>query len=48
VERFATVDELRRALLAYRERYNREWLIGRHGHRSPAAVREAFVTEVAA
>jgi transposase InsO family protein len=48
VEHFATVEELRQALLAFRERYNRDWLIGRHGHRSPAAVREAFATEVAA
>ena len=48
VEHFATVEDLRQALLAFRERYNREWLIGRHGHRSPTAVREAFVTEVAA
>ncbi len=48
VEHFSTVEELRQALLAFRERYNREWLIGRHGHRTPAAVREAFVTEVAA
>jgi transposase InsO family protein len=48
VEHFATVEDLRQALLTFRDRYNREWLIGRHGHRSPAAVREAFVTEVAA
>ncbi len=48
VEHFATVEELRLALLAFRERYNREWLIGRHGHRSPAAVRAAFAAEVAA
>jgi transposase InsO family protein len=48
VERFATGGELRRALLACRDRYNHEWLIGRHRHRSPAAVREAFATPVAA
>ena len=48
VEQFATVEDLRQALLAFRERYNREWLIARHGHRSPTAVREAFATEVAA
>ena len=48
VEQFATVEELRQALLAFRDRYNREWLIWRHGHRSPAAVRAAFATEVAA
>ena len=48
VEQFATVEDLRLALLAFRERYHRAWLIGRHGHRSPAAVRAEFVTEVAA
>jgi len=48
VEHFATGEDLRQALLAFRERYHREWLIGRHGHRSPAAVRAAFATEVAA
>jgi len=48
VEHFTTVEELRQALLAFRERYNREWLIARHGHRSPAAVREVFATQVAA
>lgn len=50
VRSFATVEELRRALLAFKERYNRQWLIERHGHRTPAAVRLAFTTsaEVAA
>ena len=48
VEHFATVEDLRQALLAFRDRYNREWLIGRHGHRPPTAVREAFAAEVAA
>lgn len=47
-EHFATVEDLRQALLAFRERYNREWLLARHGYRSPAVVREAFATEVAA
>jgi transposase InsO family protein len=46
-EHFATAEHLRQALLAFRERYNREWLIARHDHRSPAAVREAFAAEVA-
>ena len=48
IEHFASVEELRQALLAFRDRYNREWLIGRHGHRPPTAVREAFAAEVAA
>jgi len=50
VESFATVEELRRALLAFKERYNNEWLIERLGHRTPATARAAFTasTEVAA
>ena len=39
VKTFATVEELRFTLLAFRERYNREWLAERHGHRTPTAVR---------
>jgi putative transposase len=48
VERFASVEELRLALLAFKDRYNREWLIQRHGHRSPSAVRAAFTPALAA
>jgi putative transposase len=40
VRSFATVEELRQALLAFRETYNATWLIERHGFRSPAALRE--------
>jgi putative transposase len=39
VRSFATVEELRRALLAFREVYNATWLIERHGFRPPAAIR---------
>ena len=39
VRTFATVEELRLALLEFRERYNEHWLIERHGHRSPAQFR---------
>ena len=42
VESFETVEELRLALLAFKERYNQQWLVERHGHRTPAAVREAL------
>src|SRR5713101_5047147 len=43
VRTFETVEELRVALLEFKERYNREWLCERHGHQTPAAVR-AHVT----
>jgi putative transposase len=39
VRSFATVEELRVALLDFKDRYNREWLCERHGHQTPAAVR---------
>ena len=42
VRTFDTVEELRLALLEFKERYNRNWLIERHGHRSPAAMRAAL------
>ena len=37
---FETVEELRLALLAFRETYNTTWLIERHGFITPAAVRQ--------
>jgi putative transposase len=48
IERFATMEDLRTALLAFKDRYNREWLIERRGHRSPTAARAAFADQVAA
>jgi putative transposase len=39
VHRFETIEELRQALLAFRENYNSTWLIARHGFQTPAAVR---------
>jgi len=48
VRRFDTVEELLRALHQFRDLYNREWLIERHGHRSPAAMRQALLEAAAA
>ena len=39
VRTFDTVEELRRALLEFRDAYNTTWLIERHGFRTPDAVR---------
>ena len=39
VRTFDTVEQLRHALIAFREVYNATWLIERHGFRSPAAIR---------
>jgi transposase InsO family protein len=50
VRHFATVEDLRLALLAFLERYNQHWLIERHRHQTPAAMRAQLTapTEVAA
>ena len=40
VRPFDTVEELRQALLVFRESYNTTWLIERHGLQTPAAVRQ--------
>jgi len=36
---FETIEELRQAVLAFKERYNRTWIVERHGYRTPAQVR---------
>jgi putative transposase len=40
VQTFATVEELRYALLTFRKTYNATWLIERHGFRPPATIRD--------
>jgi putative transposase len=39
VRRFDTIEELRLALIDFRHRYNRTWIVERHGYRTPAQVR---------
>jgi transposase InsO family protein len=41
VQDFATVEQLRLALLDFRQRYNETWIVERHGYRTPAAIRAA-------
>jgi putative transposase len=41
VRTFQTIEELRLALLEFRETYNTTWLIERHGFLSPAAFRQS-------
>jgi putative transposase len=49
LRRFATIEELNAALHAFKERYNREWLIQRHGWVSPNEHRRRLAaTEAAA
>ena len=47
VESFDTVEDLRHALLAFRDTYNATWLIERHGFRPPNAVRQDQISTAA-
>lgn len=38
VRHFATIEELREALLAFQKTYNSQWLLQRHGYRTPDQV----------
>lgn len=44
---FATLDEARQVIGEFIERYNREWLLERHGYRTPAEVRRALTRQAA-
>ena len=48
VERFRTLAEFLEALHTFKDRYNREWLVAKHDHRSPAEARALLTTTVAA
>jgi len=49
VRTFQTVEELRQALLDWLPLYNEQWLVERHGFRSPRQVRrDLLVTSEAA
>ena len=47
VRTFDTVEQLRLALLDFRETYNATWLIERHGFRPPAAIRQEQLSSAA-
>jgi putative transposase len=48
VRHFATVVELIEALQEFKRRYNDQWLIERHGYRSPAQVRRDLTAPIPA
>jgi putative transposase len=47
VRHFQTIEELRQALLEFRETYNATWLIERHGFMSPSEFRQRQLQPVA-
>jgi transposase InsO family protein len=47
IRRFDTVEELRLALIAFRQTYNQSWIIERHGYKTPAQVRADQIGQLA-
>jgi transposase InsO family protein len=47
VQTFNTIEDLRRALLEFRQTYNTTWLIERHGFRPPSAIRAEQLSPIA-
>jgi transposase InsO family protein len=40
VKSFATIEELRLALMAFKHQYNQQWILQRHDYKTPAQVRQ--------
>jgi putative transposase len=47
VRTFETIEDLRQALLAFRETYNTNWLIERHDLMTPTASRQMQLQSIA-
>lgn len=45
---FEDAEDVRRALMVFKETYNREWMVAKHGHRSPTEARRALTAARAA
>ena len=39
VRTFSTIEELRQALIEFKKQYNEQWILQRHGYKTPAQVR---------
>ncbi|MDQ3532915.1 MAG: IS3 family transposase, partial [Actinomycetota bacterium] len=48
VKLYDDLEELRRAVIEFMERYNSQWLIERHGHMTPREAYAAAVETIAA
>jgi putative transposase len=47
VHRFRTLEEARWVIGAFIRRYNAEWILERHGYRTPTEVRQEFIRQAA-
>jgi len=47
IERFDTFEQLRQAVRDFARLYNREWLLERHGYRTPIEARQHLLAQAA-
>ena len=47
VTHFATIEQLRVALVDFRRLYNEQWILERHGYQTPNQVRRSFIQQSA-
>ena len=48
VRTFSTIEELRQVLTEFKQQYNTQWILQRHGYKTPAQVRrEKYLTQYA-
>lgn len=47
VRHFDSVEELRIALMKFQETYNNQWMIGRHGYKTPAQIKAGQMVRMA-
>ena len=40
VRTFSTIEELRQALIEFKQQYNEQWILQRHDYKTPAQVRQ--------
>jgi putative transposase len=45
VAHFDTVEELRLALVDFKQRYNHRWILGRHGYKTPSQARNNWLAQ---
>jgi hypothetical protein len=45
VRTFRTIEELRLALHEFRRTHHQQWLVERHGHRTPAEIRRGLAAD---
>jgi putative transposase len=47
LHRFKNLEEAKKTIATFIDRYNREWIVGRLGYRTPAQARADYLAKLA-